>query len=45
VFPPLGHVHPVPAIETRVMPVGTVSVTVTVPEVGFDDTAFVTMIV
>jgi hypothetical protein len=26
-----GHVHPVPAIETSVSPVGTVSVTVTVP--------------
>ena len=29
-----GHVHPVPAIDTSVIPVGTVSVTVTVPLVG-----------
>jgi hypothetical protein len=34
VVPPAGHVHPVPAIDTSVIPVGTVSVTVTVPLVG-----------
>jgi hypothetical protein len=31
VVPPAGHVHPVPAIDTSVIPAGTVSVTVTVP--------------
>jgi hypothetical protein len=34
VVPLAGHVHPVPAIETRVIPVGIVSVIVTVPLVG-----------
>src|SRR5438309_973916 len=34
VFPPAGHVHPVPAIDASVIPVGTVSVTVTVPLLG-----------
>ena len=29
-----GHVHPVPNIDTSVIPAGTVSVTVTVPLVG-----------
>jgi hypothetical protein len=43
VFPPLGHVHPVPAIDTNVSPVGTVSVTVTMPLVGFAPVAFDTV--
>jgi hypothetical protein len=34
VVPPLAHVQPVPAIETSVNPLGTASVTVTVPLVG-----------
>jgi hypothetical protein len=34
VFAPAAHVQPVPAIETRVKPDGTVSVTVTVPVVA-----------
>ena len=32
--PLAGHVQPVPAIDTSVRPVGTASVTVTVPLVG-----------
>jgi len=39
----LGHAQPVPAMETRVMPAGTVSVTVTVPVVGPAPTAFDTV--
>src|ERR1035441_9985147 len=35
-----GHVHPVPAIDTSVIPVGTISVTVTVPLVGPAPVAF-----
>jgi hypothetical protein len=31
---PTPHVHPLPLIETRVMPAGGVSVTVTVPVLG-----------
>jgi hypothetical protein len=31
VLPPLGHAHPVPAIDTSVRPDGRVSATVTVP--------------
>jgi hypothetical protein len=38
-----GHVHPVPAIDTSVIPVGTVSVTVTVPAVGPAPVAFDTV--
>ena len=34
VFKPLGHAHPVPDIDISVIPVGTFSVTVTVPLVG-----------
>jgi hypothetical protein len=43
VVPPAGHVHPVPAIETSVIPVGTVSVIVTVPLVGPAPVAFNTV--
>jgi hypothetical protein len=43
VAPPLGHVHPVPAIDTRVIPVGAFSVTVTVPLVGPAPFAFDTV--
>ena len=40
-----GHVHPVPAIDTSVIPDGTVSVTVTVPLVGPAPVAFDTVTV
>src|SRR5205807_941929 len=40
---PLGHVHPVPLIDTSVSPAGTVSVTVTVPLVGAAATALLTV--
>src|SRR5436190_527972 len=45
VVPPAGHVHPVPAIDTSVSPVGAVSVTVTVPLVGPAPAAFDTVTV
>ena len=38
-----GHVHPVPAIDTSVIPDGTVSVTVTVPLAGPAPAAFITV--
>jgi hypothetical protein len=38
-----GHVHPAPSIDTSVSPVGTVSVTVTVPLVGPAPAAFDTV--
>ena len=38
-----GHVHPVPLIDTRVIPAGTVSVTVTVPLVEPAPAAFPTV--
>src|ERR1700722_3603987 len=40
-----AHVHPVPAMETRVNPVGTVSVTVTSPVEGAAPAAFDTFTV
>ena len=32
--PPTGHVHPVPAIDTRINPAGTISLMLTVPLVA-----------
>jgi hypothetical protein len=45
VFPPLGQVHPGPAIVTSVKPAGTVSVTVTVPLVGPGEAPLLTVTV
>jgi hypothetical protein len=42
---PAGHVHPVPAIDTSVIPAGTDSDTVTVPLVGLAPVALDTVTV